>query len=376
MKITLLDPGLRGIRGHHFDLDLRLARALARRGHTVEIHAYHQADPALLEQAREAGLALHRTFRIPTYTRLRWYQPRHRAYAKLIATTAEDLAQVAPSDLWFWPTLAPYQLAAALSQRDAVRQLGGSWWLPQKPVPAGTAAWAGAVHTLSSCDYPIQVGAYASSLCDAHTRLWPALHMHALPCPHDGALKKRHTDRVQRIGFLGHQRNKRGIQLLPTLVTALLAQGFDVIVQDSGDSDLVLPSHPRLTRLPYIEHFADAIADCDLVVWPSQPEAYQHCWSGVISESIASGVPVVAAANCLPGNLVADYGCGTLFDTATPQCILAAIAQAVQAYPQLLDNAQDAAADWQAHHGTERLAAWLENHAMTAATHSQGQALT
>ena len=376
MKITLLDPGLRGTQGHHFDLDLRLAQALVHRGHEVDIHAYHQAEPALLERSREAGVALHATFRIPTYTRLRFYQPSRWAYAKLITATAEDLAQVPASDLWFWPTLAPYQLAAALSQRHAVCQLGGSWWLPQKPVPAGTGAWTRAVRTLTSCDFPIQVGAYAPSLCAAHHRLWPALHMHALPCPHDGTRKTSHADRVRRIGFFGHQRNKRGIKLLPILVKALLAQGFEVIVQDSGNNTLALPKHPKLIRLPYIEYFADAIADCDLVVWPSEPEAYRHCWSGVISESIATGVPVVAAANCLPGNLVADYGCGTVFDTATPQCILAAIAQAVKAYPQLLDNAQDAAADWQAHHGTERLAAWLENHAITAATHSQEQALT
>src|SRR5690606_5201846 len=155
---------------------------------------------------------------------------------KLIAQTAADLRQVTASDLWFWPTLAPYQLAAALSQRHAVRQLGGCWWLPQKPVPAGTAAWARAVHTLTTCDYPIQLGAYAPSLCDAHTRLWPAMHMHSLPCPHDGAPKKNHGNRVRRIGFIGHQRNKRGIKLLPTLVRALLDQGFRVIVQDSGSN--------------------------------------------------------------------------------------------------------------------------------------------
>jgi hypothetical protein len=99
VKITLLDPGLKGTQGHHFDLDIRLAEALMQRGHEVDIHAYIEPEPTLIEHARARGMTLQPTFRIPTYTRIPFYQPAVKAYSKLIDTTAADIATIAPSDL-------------------------------------------------------------------------------------------------------------------------------------------------------------------------------------------------------------------------------------------------------------------------------------
>ena len=64
MKIALLDPGLAVLRGHHFDLDLRLLRAMQARGHEVVVHGFAKPTPRMELAASAAGMRLVRTFRV------------------------------------------------------------------------------------------------------------------------------------------------------------------------------------------------------------------------------------------------------------------------------------------------------------------------
>lgn len=281
MKITLLDPGLASTRGHHFDLDLRLARALARLGHVVEVHGRVHPDPRLLEMAEAEGMALRSTFRVPTYAALAQAQPPLEAYEQMADATAADLAKVPGADLWFWPTLAPYQFAAALSHDDSVRQLGGLWWTPRFPHAVGARSWARSARRLVHEKKPITVGAYDQALCRACKSFSPELEVARLPCPHDGAANDRQPTVLRRIGFFGHQRASRGLAILPELVTALVRRGFQVVVQDSNFSIQGKGTHPNIEVLHFVPDFAAEIARCDLVIWPSRWEAYLESHSGV-----------------------------------------------------------------------------------------------
>jgi len=201
MKITLLDPGLSSPQGHHFDLDLRLARALARLGHDVEVHGFTNLDERVREMANASGMALHATFRVPTYLALPSTPLPLVAYEHMATATAEDLAKIAPSDFWVWPTMAPYQFAAALSQGNSVRQLGGLWWTPRFPHAVATRSWARSVRRLAQEDISIALGAYDQALCRAYQSFSPALNIACLPCPHDGIANDRQPTALRRIGF-------------------------------------------------------------------------------------------------------------------------------------------------------------------------------
>ena len=363
MKITLLDPGLASTRGHHFDLDLRLARALARLGHLVEVHGRVHPDPRLLELAEAEGLVLHSTFRVPTYAALAPAQPPLEAYEQMADATAADLAKVPGADLWFWPTLAPYQFAAALSHDDSVRQLGGLWWTPRFPHAVGARSWARSARRLVHEKKPITVGAYDQALCRACLSFAPELDVTRLPCPHDGAANDRQPTVLRRIGFFGHQRASRGLAIVPELVTALVRRGFQVVVQDSNFSIQGKGTHPNIEVLHFVPDFAAEIARCDLVIWPSRWEAYLESHSGVMSECVATGVPIIAPSGCMPAEVLARFGGGTFFHEFSLDAILEAVDVAALDFPALVARARAAARLWHAENGTDRLAAWIDAHA-------------
>lgn len=367
MKITILDPGLASRRGHHFDLDVRLFRILQQRGHEVALHGFINPEPELELAALAAGITLNRTFRVTPYTALPSNQAPHKAYGSLEDQTSQDLEGVEKNGLWFWPTLTPYQLAAGLESGPAVRQVGGTWWLPRAPQAAGASSWANSTKHLVENPGNFLLGAYDELLCQGCRTFSSGLTLHRLPCPHDGAQNERISNEMKVIGFFGHQRHGRGIDVLPSLVDALLHKGFEVVIQDSSGQIRAKSGNSRLRVLEFVEDFPAEIAKCDAIVWPSRWEAYTHSWSGVVSESLATGVPVIVPSGCLPAQMVAAYEAGTFFHEFSTEAILAAVEAAAESYPRLLAAARAAARDWSARNGTLRLVEWLESHSGAAA---------
>ena len=385
MRIVLLDPGLKTIKGHHCDLDLRLGRALRRRGHELALHGSAEPDPELIAKAKEASLDFHATFRISPYARLPRAQSPAEAYKLLELDTAQDLAAVPKADVWVWPTLASYQFAAAAHYAGSMRQIGGVWWLPGFPQAIGATHWAATAHRLAEVRDRFVVGAYDELLCREYQRASPGLDIQCLSCPHDGIANNRNPTSLRRIGFFGHQRAGRGADLIPEMAAALAAKGFEVVVQDSSGSRsgkrrasriraLSRPSFASrirrwcwrqkgtadcVTNLPYVEDFASELARCDLVVWPSQKEAYAQSLSGVVSECIATGVPIVVPAGCMPAQVAARYGCGVFFHAYSSKAILAAVDEAARDFHDVTARSRAAAAMWHGQNGTDRLAAWI-----------------
>ena len=373
MKIIVLDPGLASINGHHFDLDLRLFKTLQHRGHQVVVHGFIKPEHDLEHAAGVAGIQLCKTFRVKPYAPLPRDQSPHDAYRMLEDATSEDLINVEKRGLWFWPTLTPYQLAAGLRVGAEIRQIGGAWWLPRVPLASGeggsesgACSWANSTKRLMENKSNFLVGAYDELLCQGFRTFSSGLTIHHLPCPHDGTQNKRQPKELKIIGFFGHQRRNRGLDILPPLVDALLHKGFEVVIQDSSGKIKVRSYNSRLRVLDFIDDFPAEIAKCDAIVWPSRWEAYTHSWSGVVSESIATGVPVIVPSGCIPAELVARYEAGTYFHEFSTEAILAAVEDAAARYPRLLAAARAAARDWSAHNGTARLAEWLESHSGVA----------
>jgi glycosyltransferase involved in cell wall biosynthesis len=354
MRICILDPGLRGLQGHHFDLDLRLVRSLVRQGHDVTVHGFVRLRPELMAAAEAAAMKLYTTFRVSPYHALPDTIASMDAHRAMAHTTAEDFVDLPSADVWFWPSLVPYQLMAAVEQPRPIPQLGGIWSLAH--------VWAHAADfvTEAEAQAPMLVGAYDELLCQAYSTSWPGLPPAArLPCPHDGASNDRRSSALRRIGFFGHQRPTRGLDLLPQLVSDLLERGFEVVVQDSGRSILREGYHPRLTVLPFVPDFPAEIARCDLVIWPSRAEAYLQAYSGIVSECIATAVPVILPSDCLPADVAARFETGVYFNEFSREAILGAVDKVQRAYPAVAARARAAATQWHAENGTERLADWI-----------------
>ena len=365
MHIALLDPGLSARAGHHFDLDLRLARALATLGHSVSVHGHAQAQADVLDTFSQAGISVGRSFRAPTYAQPRPGVSPVTACQHMLAMTLDDLSRIPSADLWVWPTLAAYQLAAAAQCPSATAQIGVTWWSPRFPLEAGGAEWAQALARIAEQDRPMIVGAYDEGVARHCASFAAGVHIHVPPCPHDGAPVRERSETLRVIGFFGHQRTQRGAELLPLLVTRLLERGYEVVLQDSGGRIRAEQQHPRLHVLPFVEDLPAAMSKCDLVVWPSRWQDYTVQCSGIVSECIASGVPVLLPSGCLPAELALRMGCGALFHEHTGDAILAAVEDAARHHAARVRAARAAADRWNRDHGTMRFARWLVDHGPT-----------
>jgi glycosyltransferase involved in cell wall biosynthesis len=362
MRISLLDPGLRSRMGHHYDFDRRLARALVKLGHVVEIHGHVDADDELRSAASAGDLDIRTSFRVATYTRPKPGVSAGAASQRMVDLTTEDLSRVETTDLWFWPTLAPYQLAAAVNVARDVPQLGATWWGPRFPVAVGAEVWVRAMEQIATLRRRIAVGAYDEAVARHCDSLAQTPNLQVLPCPHDGAPAREPSESLRVIGFFGHQRHERGVELLPRLATALVQLGYHIVLQDSAGVLQQRQPHPRLRVLSFVDDLPAEMARCDLVVWPSRPESYQHQCSGIVSECIASGIPVLLPSGCLPAELTTRYGCGAYFHDGSVETILTLIEDANSKHASRVQAAREAAEKWHAVNGTNRLARWLIDH--------------
>lgn len=355
MKISLLDPGLWQLPGHHVDLDLRLARTLRALGHEAEIFAHWKLPDACVQKIADAGFIVHRIFRADPYKTPEPDMDTLETVHEAARITAIDLANVPESDLWFWPTFTPVQFLAGVRAARGVRMAGGVWYEPNMIFQFGAHCWAQAAKIASKLGKTLLVGAFDDAILHAYRSISGPLELVRLPIPYDGTPRDRSRARLERVGILGYHRESRGMSLLPPLVGALLKRGLEVTLQDSSETLIQGKPHPRLRWLGYVDDFAEEIARCDIVIWPSPKDAYQLKTSGIVFESIASGVPVILPSKCTPAEMMVETGSGVFFHHFSWRSVLEALDEAATTYPLLAQAAQRAAQRWHEREGTRRL---------------------
>lgn len=107
--------------------------------------------------------------------------------------------------------------------------------------------------------------------------------------------KRRRTDKIFNLGFVGRLRPEKNVRFLATVDAALQKAGARdyrfVVVGEGSESDWLRHNVKTisLTGVLHGEKLARAYADMDLVVFPSKTDAFGN----VALEAMASGVPSV-----------------------------------------------------------------------------------
>lgn len=351
-----MDPGLAALAGHHFDLDLRVARHLVNDGHEVVVHAHQQVLDAVV-RGLEGVAPVKRLFRAFPYTRPAEFDPlagEAMMHIHHCGVLAHDLAQVEPADLWLWPSIFATQLHACAIAAPKV-PVAGCVQVPPASLhqPGGAAWWRQAFVAADKAGLPLRIGGMEPEHRYDFLPLTVDHRFTTFPCPFEGSPIAQPRAALRTVGFFGHQRTEKGDRLIPALIEKLLALGHQVVMQNSQGRRL-FADHPRVTQLGHVAHIAEEIARCDLVILPYDPNQYRRKGSGILLEAMATGIPVIAPFDTAPGRWVERTGSGELFVSLTEADILKAFQAAAADYPRLSRAAFEAAQAWKQAHGMRR----------------------
>jgi len=196
----------------------------------------------------------------------------------------------------------------------------------------------------------------------------------ALPAVHkaSGPLRMRAWDADGRItvGFLGQQREEKGVSLIPGIVRGLRAAGCNarILVHDGEPSDRpILRQLREMAESDPLVEFLHRPADpamwqallggTDLVVLPYEPNRYKASYSAIAIEAVSAGIPMVVPRGTTMESLASQYqGRATAFEAWEADAVCEAILRAVDRFEHLSALAFAGAAAWEERNGAERFA--------------------
>ncbi|MDR3499359.1 MAG: hypothetical protein P4L72_09045 [Parvibaculum sp.] len=360
MKINLMDPGLKGAGGHHYDWDRRIANLLAASGHEVRVYAFARADIDKLDGfARD--VQVEKLFRMDPYVRPLQFDPISGTIERMLVgrqLIGEDLQKVAEADLWLWPTLFCHQLLGCAAAKP-VAAISGCIDMPPAgdlPLPHAEPGpwWRFAANSLRQRGHVIRaLGSGEAEEVSAFLPFIGDLDPCRLPVPVDGTPRERRE--LKTVGFFGSKpRDEHGSHVVGALIELCLRDGLDVVTQAGDLVPAAMRSHPQLKHLDNAGEFPGKLESCDLVVAPYRWEMYVARGSGTLWQAMASGVPCVAPAGASISRTMARAGSVSLFSELSPRAVFAAIQHAKQNYAALAAAALRSALEWPEQNGLAR----------------------
>ncbi|MGE4528289.1 MAG: hypothetical protein AB7D00_07985 [Rhodospirillaceae bacterium] len=376
------DPGLMTDLGHHAATCREVTAVFRAKGWDVQVYLHRQTQKPLL-----AELEGWPYFRAHTYTS---YSDdpfaaelfSFDAAAKATREDLEMLPEMASGDLVFWNTASAPHIAAlgawqaerfsAASSPAIFVELGKHpGWSPGAPVTSqepGLFRYA-ARRIDADAGRRFHCLAFDPRMAEAYALLLER-PVHALTPPRSAAEpRRRRMSDPPTVGVLGHQRPKKGFDLMPEICRLLFACGADVhILAHNGAPESALEATQALEaiaaddpRLTVIHKTADAqmwdrLYDAiDLLLLPYDPAVYRANYSAVQVEALCRGIPcVVPADTALAATLEESGGTGTVFAEWTPGCIADALLRALAGFDDFAERAYAAALEWNARSGARK----------------------
>lgn len=359
MQVNICEPRLRYTGGHFLEYCRNLSRALKQAGADVHVYAAQAVEPAVVASLAQLGIVCHGIFRSSIDDMDESQKSSHAYLLDLSTSLAVDMYKARKPDLWFIPTLMPEMLHAYARLENPVPMTGIVMVHPSRRHAYGGRLWFDACQKLARHNQSVKLLSIDDHIAAVVATMSCGLPIETAPMPQDGMPLTSPRQELRRIGFFGYQRNERGARLIPEIISHLLSRNFDVVMQDSNQQEpFTLRPHPRLHKLGYVENFAEAISQCDAVLNPINAVSYATMASAVVFDCLASGVPVVLPAGCLPAMHVMQYTgmTSTLYPVSTLPAIAATIDMLQNNMPEVSSGFQGGARKWAARHGSARLA--------------------
>jgi hypothetical protein len=195
------------------------------------------------------------------------------------------------------------------------------------------------------------------------------LPVRTMPTVHAGMrhprLRKRDSNGFINVAFLGHQRPEKGYHFIPEIARRLIDRRLPVklLLHNSAPGDSQISRELRHlasanANIAFVEesgdqsHWQDLLDRSDLLVLPYEPNRYRESGSGVATEAISDGIPMVVPPGTTMETLAVSYqGRATTFSGWGAEEVTDAIEGAVTDFEILARQAEAGALEWRRNNG-------------------------
>jgi glycosyltransferase involved in cell wall biosynthesis len=348
MKINLIDPGLRNQEGHHYDIDKRVALELINLGHEVTIFSHHAF---VLNDELKNTIKIIPIFSLSPYSNLKQDHitgelDEFRNFSNIYS---EELKKTSSADMIIAPTMFSFLLNAFAIAKiktpiSACIHFGPDF----RNISNGKLRWRLAFRNAKDFLF-INIGSLEKINYYDYLPLTYNKKFNIFPKPYDGNYPRQEKNKIETVGFFGHQRGEKGMNLLQPLINFLIAKNIKIIFHDSSNN--IKFDHPNINCLGFVENLTNEISKCDLIILPYLQEEYSHRGSGILYEAIASAVPAIVPFNTTLGVHIEESGSGIVFFDYSPKSIIEAFNIAETRYKDISNNASIASKKWSQKHG-------------------------
>ncbi|MGH6936071.1 MAG: glycosyltransferase, partial [Methylocella sp.] len=201
---------------------------------------------------------------------------------------------------------------------------------------------------------------------------------HILPIPFEASGPQRTMNGTVCVGFFGDSRYDKGFHLLPRAIELCRRDGLDaefiVQIHNSGWTQQTIEAEAALRELKGVrlldgvlssEDYAAWTGRTDVILLPHDPVSFGAMRaSGVFTESVAAGRPVVATRGTFAGTSVENNQVeGEVFAPHTSEALAAAITRLMPRLPACKARAAERAKDFARGHSPDAYVDVLLAHA-------------
>jgi glycosyltransferase involved in cell wall biosynthesis len=413
MEIVFLDNGLISRGEHSYSLVRAVGAALACRGLAYRVFGPRCIDPSIIA---ELGVIPHFSrslydnerplLELPSWARS-WSSERatsERRSARLLnAAFARDLAALprgtwGPDKLWVFPGLSQNQIAGLVASLVAAPQTARPRVVCQLMFPPEWTSW-GRIATrgetlyrdafrkagrlVGECLYFTAENAAIASLYRDRFGIAAA----TLPVPFGGTRPARLRAGVPSFGFLGYSKSDKGFRLLPQAIALCrargLAAGFTIQIRHDGWEAATVAAEAAMRRIDGVrfiegvldaEGFAAETDRIDAMLLPYHPRLFGLRGSGLFTQSVAAGRPVVASAGTFAAAEIARGAAeGEVFAPYDAAAFAEAILRLSARLPAACGRAATLAKDFAGRHSAAAYVDILLAHAPTELARAAGR---
>jgi glycosyltransferase involved in cell wall biosynthesis len=401
MELIFLDAGLQNKAGHSYTLAKAVSQNLRRRNLPHRVFGLHSLEAPI---ARETGAIPHFSRSLYDGEDLSWLERQWRAaralfqsapagfsgrsewrsFKKLNHDFERDL-QALPSNIWH-PRNLLYVVAISQNQilglirflrklpESRLPRIACNLMFPPSFVPWGTVSVCGKQYYSRAFDAAAPL--IGRRLCftveneamrAAYQREF-GIEARILPIPFVGARSKTAKAGPVRIGFFGDSKCDKGFHLLPEAIAlcqeSKLAAEFVVQIHHNHWEPRTIAAERAIRALKDIrlvegilscEDYESLTGEMDVMLLPYDPIAFGPArGSGIFTESVAAGRPVVAALGTFAGESVGKNEAeGEVFAPHTSAALAAAIARLLPRLPACKASAAKRAEEYARRHNPD-----------------------